>query len=342
MKSKNKAKNSSFNTILIAICSFVGVGFISGAEIWFYFARFGLASIFGVVIFGSLCFVLTWFCMSTSGLENMKVSKLKKKISIVGEMAVASAMVSGLFETTREIFEKWWIVVFIIAIATIIILYFLEQKSFTIYNYFVAIFIVFVIVSLFVFNNYLGVDFELNFDKNFSFKTIFFASVFACFYVFSNIAELRPILEKDSKKLSKKSKFKVSLILSLLLIFLVIMLEIVLVSRKEISKFSMPFLMVFKRENKIVLFVFLMGLVMTMISTAEACLMGIKDKIKFDINNEKFVKTIVIITSLIIGQIPFQIFIKIIYPLVAILNFLVFLIEIFEMRKIAKFKFKQN
>lgn len=251
-------------------------------------------------------------------------------------MIVASAMVSGLLETTREIFEKWWLIVFTLAIGTIIMLFFSEKKSFLIYNYFVAIFIVFVIVSLFIFNNYSSVNFSLNFDKNFSEKTLFLSGVFACFYVFSNIAELRPILENDTKNLTKKGKLKLSLILSLMLIFLVIALEIAIVSRKEIAKFSMPFLMVFKGEGKLVLFVFLIGLVMTMISTAEACLMGVKDKINFNKNNEKFVKIIVIITSLIIGQIPFQVFIKKIYPVVAILNFLVFLIEIFEMKKLKK------
>jgi uncharacterized membrane protein YkvI len=49
VKYENKAKNGWFNTCLIAICSFVGVGFISGAEIWFYFARFGISSVVGTV-----------------------------------------------------------------------------------------------------------------------------------------------------------------------------------------------------------------------------------------------------------------------------------------------------
>ena len=46
---KYEAKNSPFNVILIAVCSFVGVGFITGAEIWFYFARFGKNMIFSAI-----------------------------------------------------------------------------------------------------------------------------------------------------------------------------------------------------------------------------------------------------------------------------------------------------
>ena len=59
---KNKPQNNHFNLVLTAVCSFVGVGFISGAEIWFYFARFGKGIFFGIIMFAILCFTLVVGC----------------------------------------------------------------------------------------------------------------------------------------------------------------------------------------------------------------------------------------------------------------------------------------
>lgn len=338
MKRVNKVKNGIFNTILIAVCSFVGVGFITGAEIWFYFARFENASWFGVAIFGILSFILPMFCVSVGSTKDLKISRVKTKISIVGEMAVASAMVSGLFETTKLIFGNWWFLTFVIAINLIIFLFFYEKKSFLIYNYFVAIFIIFVIFSLFSFDNFSTVQNNSNYKRNFSYKNAFLACLFACFYVFSNISELRPILEKNSKHNTKKDNLKLCFILSLLLIFLVIALEFVFFRNIELSKFSMPFLILFKTKGGVSLLLFMIGLIMTMISTAESCLIGVNDKLNYDKKDEKFTKTIVIILLLIFGQLPFRFFIKLIYPIVAIFNFIIFLIEIFELKFISKNK----
>ena len=87
-----------------------------------------------------------------------------------------------------------------------------------------------------------------------------------------------------------------------------------------------------------VLWIYLIGLTMTMISTADACLIGVKNKIKFSKNDEKFTKIIVIILSLLFGQIPFKFFIEIIYPIVAVFNFFIFIFEIFESLKNRKLK----
>lgn len=338
MKCENKAKNGFFNTILIAICSFVGVGFITGAEIWFYFARFGLGSVVGLALFGLLIYYILSLSICKERAENSKIDKIKTKIMIVGELAVASAMVSGLFETSRQIFEKWWLLVFLLAIFVMSLLFILEKKSYVVYNYILAIFIIFVIVRLFLINNKLNLNFEVNFMQNFGLKNVVLASVFSCIYVFSNVAELRPVLEENSKNYSQKQKKMMCLILALVLIFLAFTLIIQFFKNENLSTFSMPFLELFKVTGGLGLWVFLAGLVMTMISTADACLIGVKNKIKFSKNDEKFIKIIVILLSLIFGQIPFKFFVKIIYPFVAILNFFIFIFEIFENRKPKKIK----
>ena len=338
MKYENKAKNGWFNTCLIAICSFVGVGFISGAEIWFYFARFGISSVVGVVIFGLTIYFVLSLSICKNYAKNVKIEKLKTKILLVGEFFVASAMVSGLFEITKQIFDKWWLIAFLIAIFVMSMLFILEKKSYLIYNYILIIFIVFVVIQLFINNNQIIYKNSVDFNKNFNLKNVFLACVFSLVYVFSNVAEIRPVLEDNTANLTKKQKKNLCLTLSLMLIFLEFILVIQFLKNENLSKFSMPFLSLFKAKGGVVLLVYLIGLTMTMISTADACLIGVKNKLKFSKNNEIFVKIIVIILSLFIGQIPFRFFIKTIYPLVAILNFLIFVYEIFVAMKNKKLK----
>lgn len=334
MKCDNKAKNGILNTILIAICSFVGVGFITGAEMWFYFARFGFWALVGLFLFGILIYFILSLSICNHRVENSKLDKIKTKIMTLGELAVASAMVSGLFETTRQIFEKWWYLVFVLAIIVMSLLFFLEKKSYVVYNYILTIFILFVIIRLFLINNKLSINFNTNFIQNCGVKNAVLASVFSCIYVFSNVSELRPVLENNSTNLSIKQKKIMCLILSLLLIFLAFMLIIQFFVNAELSNYSMPFLKLFQKEGGLSLWVFLIGLVMTMISTADACLIGVKNKIKILKNDKNFTKLIVIFLSLIFGQIPFKFFVRIIYPIVAIFNLFIFIYEIFENRKI--------
>jgi len=336
MKKGLKVKNGVFDTVLVAVCSFVGVGFITGAEIWFYFARFGIASVFGVIVFGILVYVLASFAMREKSLNSSKVEKLKTKILILSELFVASAMVSGLQETTKTLFSNWWFAVFLFSIFLLIFLFWFEKKSFVLYNYFVAVFVIFVVVSLFLFNNnnlYNLSGFEIS---NFSLKSALYSLIFSCVYVFMNVSEIRPILEKNKNNFSNKKKNFVALSLSLTLILLIFILISMLLINNEIVKFSMPFLMSFKQKGGASLFVFLIGIILAMVSTAECCLIGTKDKLNFDKNDENFAKIIVIILSLILGQISFKIFIKVIYPILAVMNFFVFVLEIFESKKFKK------
>lgn len=320
---KNKVKNSPFNIVLLTICSFVGVGFITGVEIWFYFARFGLNMIFGVIYFTVLTFLLVYFALGESDAQNDRFIQFKRQISAVSELLIASAMISGLAEQSRLIFGNGWLIVFLISISIVFCLLWLGLKSFIFYNYFVAIFIVFVVIVLFRFNNNFLLDFEPKFSLNLSLKSIVFAGV----YIFMNIAEIKPILSEFSEKQNEKKKVLTALFVTGSLVFLMITLSFVLQNNRNISQNSMPFLLLFNNFGGVVEWVFLVGLIMTLISTAVACLIGVKNKLILKNNDEKFCKIIVIISALILGQIPFLVFIKIIYPIIAIFSFILFIFE---------------
>lgn len=321
---KNKAENWSFNVFLVAVCSFVGVGFITGAEIWFYFARFGVNMFAGVVVFAVVSFVLVYYSISPKRIQSKKFSRAKRAISALSEFLIASAMVSGLLEICQNLFGKLWCLVFVLAIFVVIFIYFKGIKSFIFYNYFVAIFVIFVITCLFLFNNKNNFDFSLDFN----FKELIYSAIFSLIYIFMNIAEVRPILAKYNQNNTQKNKVIFSLIFSLTLIFLVIILSFVLFLNKKIVEFSMPFLLYFKNNGKTLFYVFLIGLVMCLLSTLLSCLIGVEDKVATNENDKNFVKIIVIILSLIIGQISFRVFVMIIYPIIAILNFGLFIWEI--------------
>lgn len=321
---KNKAENWSFNVFLVAVCSFIGVGFITGAEIWFYFARFGVNLFAGIVVFAVVSFVLVYYSISPKQIQNEKFLRVKRAISALSEFLIASAMVSGLLEICQDLFGRLWFIVFLLAICVVIFIYFKGVNSFIIYNYFVAIFVIFILICLFLFNNKNTIDFSLNF----SIKEMIYSAIFSLIYIFMNIAEVRPILTKYNQNKKQNKKIFFSLIFSLTLIFLVIMLSFVLVSNKKIVNFSMPFLLYFKNNGRVLFLVFLVGLVMCLLSTLLSCLIGVEDKVFVNENDKNFVKIIVIILSLTIGQIPFRVFVMIVYPIIAVLNFGLFIWEI--------------
>lgn len=101
MKYKLGVKNGIFDAILVVICLFVGVGFISGAEIWFYIARFDMNEIFGLIVFGVLMFVISCFALSKKRKVESNNDKFKRKILLISELAVALDMISGLVKASK-------------------------------------------------------------------------------------------------------------------------------------------------------------------------------------------------------------------------------------------------
>lgn len=321
---ENQAKNSPFNAGLVAICSFIGVGFITGAEIWFYFARFGAALVFGVAIFAVLMVFLIVFALRPSETLSQKFLRFKRAIFAVSELLIASAMMSGLLETTKMLFSKAWLLVFLAAILVVCLLFYNNIKSFVIYNYFVAGFVIFVATFLLLNNNYNSVSLDIDLG----YKNITKSILFAALYVFMNIAEMRPIFNSVQGLKSKKRKYIFAICISLTLALFVILFGFTLFCNKDLTQFSMPFLLLFKNNGGAVYYIFLAGLVLAMISTAESCLIGANSRINLSKNDENFAKSVVIISSLILGQLPFTFFVRIVYPFIAGLNALLFVCEV--------------
>lgn len=326
---KNQAENNPFNVGLVAICSFIGVGFITGAEIWFYFARFGAGMLAGLVVFGVLMVLLIKFSLNSDKFQSAKLIRLKTAILGLSEFLIASAMTSGLLETSKTLFGKFWPLVFLCSILIVSFLFFKDLKSFVFYNYFVAFFVIFVIMFLLLNNNYNSLDFSFKIN----YKNITLSALFSGIYVFMNISEIRPILSNYQTLKTKRRKNIFAFIISLVLILSIITLSISLFCNVELVGYSMPLMLLFKNYGGAVYYIFLIGLVLAMISTAESCLIGVMGHLNFSKQDEIFYKIIVIILLLVSAQIPFAIFVKVVYPAIAILNFLLFLSELFVRSK---------
>ena len=324
----NEVKNSLFNSILLSVCGFVGAGFVSGAEIWFYFAKYNFNMLFGLIIFGILCFILVLYAQKTH-YENVKLKKARYLVSFVSEILIASAMISGIFYTSRILFCSLWFLVDVLSIGCLIFVFIKGIKFQKTYNYFIAVFLIFIIVVLFLFNNKTGVNYLFFQENNFNLKNAFLSCIFAVIYIFMNIATMRPIIESFDHKNRYKNKIMFAIILSLILILLIFMLSLFLWMNPNIVNKSMPFLLLFNNYGKLIKSLFLIGLMMCMISTSAVCFYGVCNRLN-DVNfDDKFNKFIVIISSLIIAQLPFRFFVKVIYPVVGIFNFLLFAIESF-------------
>lgn len=323
MSIKNKAKNDFFNTVLLSICSFVGAGFISGSEIWFYFARFGWALPIGLLVFGILCFLLCYFCQTSKTAFSPRVYKFKQTVAFISEILIAAAMISGMREVSKTLFPNFWLLAFLVSLVFISLLLLRGKTSFVCFNIFVGFFIIFVVVSLFLFDN----KTQTNFAAKISLNNITQAIVFAVVYIFMNIAEIKSILSENAENRTKKQKIVLSLILSSTLIFLIFTLSLALNKFADFKKKSMPFLLVFKAQGNVLLIIFLCGLLACMVSTAEACLIAAKNKLKFQKTSNNFACMLVILISLNLAIFPFEFFVKIVYPILAILNFIVFILE---------------
>ena len=106
MKCENKGKKGDFGLCLLLVGSMIGAGFITGAEIWQFFAKFGYGSLFGVVVFGCLSYLLVYFEARPKkelNKESLRLERVKKDVNFFSEIMVAAAMISGLKIISKQV-----------------------------------------------------------------------------------------------------------------------------------------------------------------------------------------------------------------------------------------------
>lgn len=326
MKYENNGKKGVFKLCLLLVGSMIGAGFITGVEIWQFFARFGWSCWFGVAVFGALSFLLVYnelIRKSKAEKSFSRFDRAKRKIDFFSEVMVASAMISGLKIIAKQLFNHNQIFVILLFIIVIFIILYKGFEMFSLYNYFVVGFALVVGVILLLLN------------KNYNFEHIesvnaqkgLFSMGFACFYIFMNISTIKPIISNYDANFNKKSAVKLSLIFACFMLILILIFVIFLQNNLYLTKSEMPLFELFSTKTKFKI-IFSFGVVCCMVSTCLACLFGVKREVTNKTHDNFFATIFSLILILILSFIPFSFFVSAIYVVIGILNLILFSCEL--------------
>lgn len=339
-KKKNNKTIEMINLVLMMIGSLVGVGFLSGAEIFEFFARFQKYSYLGILIFFVLMFILSYKILDSNNLNenalnmynfNKKIHKntsllkfrLKSIIVNFNVLMIASAMFSGLYELTNKLFYHNGIFIFLTCVFIVFYILIKGIGCFSKVNFFIVILLIFVTFVLIknLNNNYQTIT---NIKLDNSCNSITLSCLFPIVYIFMNIVEIQPVIKESGLKFNRKGKCVFSLCFSLILTTILFVFTLFLQNHMNLCNSAMPLLDFFKSEGGILYTIFTFGLLGGLISTLIACLIGVKRgfvRKNFSNTSASFVA---VFLALLIGIINFKFFVKIIYPIIGILNFIVF------------------
>lgn len=335
------------NLFLLMIGTVVGVGFVTGAEIYSFFARFSANSIFGLVCFFVLFFALTYKILIKNKKDenalkmqnfdkifskNTKLRKicLKNFLVFFNVLMIASAMFSGLKFVIFQLFFSNQILIFLFCVFFVFLCLFFGIKWLAKVNGVLILFLIFVVLSM-VFgmkncSHFATENCCNNFGDsiNLSFKNITLSLLFAGIYVFMNIVEIEPVIGEFKINFSKKQAVLFAGLYSFVLVLLLGIFCLFLNKFQFLTNQSMPLLSFFESLGKGKVLVFSMGLVLCLLTTLISCLIGIKksfiDK-KLTNLSASFLATIL---AMIVGMVPFSVFVNVIYPIIGIVNFVIY------------------
>lgn len=334
-----------FKLFVLMVGALVGVGFISGAEIYQFFARFKNGFIFGAITFFILLFVLISKVLNknTHCKTHLKMSNLNKNhakntfyqklriksfLQILSIVLVAGAMISGLRNLILNLLNNNYYLIFCICLTLVFFLLYFGVDQLVKFNCFV-IFIVVVIVfimtkSLAKNTTNLGEILGLNLGS-YSFKNITMPLLFSGVYVFMNIVQIQPVCEAVGIRQNKKSNIIYSLVFSLIMTFIVCLFVLFLSNHEYLCEYDMPLLTFFKiKGNKFLLSLFSVGMFACLISTLLSCLLGIKQGLKSVFSSNLWQTFLAVVLALFVGMLDFSVFISIIYPVIGVINFIIF------------------
>lgn len=330
---------------LIMFCSFVGVGFVSGAEIYEFFLKFGNSFYLGLIVFFILVFVIIYkmiyyskiskntliahnFTQKNTFLKNNQ-TKLKDKNNVkyiikeivfgVNSFVISGAMFAGLKYFLRDIFSEQFIAIYLVSLIVVFLILVFGVKLLSLFDVMVFIFIL-VLFVYYIFNIKLTFNVKIH---DFLSKNALFSIFFSILYVFMNLLQMQPLIEISTSRFETKADCKkfsiaVSCILTSFLLVFILMLK----SNFFAVNSSMPFLEIFKQFGGTLQILFCIGLVFAIVSTQVSGLIGLKDKLEKLISlKNTLLSFFIFVICFVFGLIPFKVFVSIIYPILGVINF---------------------
>lgn len=385
----NKLKvKEYFHLFILIFCAIVGVGFVSGAEIYNYFAKYGNFGYFGAIIFFVAVYIVlnvilinimnfrqNSFINKTKikegekfknktiennqfdkinfnnedllKIKNVNFQKIKLKIYNVvvffNVLIFSGAMISGLKNFTKNLFYHNYFIVFLGLIFSVFILLFVGVKWLKKVDYFVILFVIFLLFCIIFDLKIKGFeesflknknDFILNFSNQIvrlrgdCIRKLLSSVMLPVFYVFTNMFQIQPLIESSEIRLKTKKECRLfALLFAGILSFIVVIFIVFFNLNKEIIGCSMPFLEYFKTKNGAIRNVYVLGLLFALISTFVSCLIGVKQNVMKRFKFGNFKATIFsFFLAVLVGFLPYKIFIEIVYPSMGLINLIVFVL----------------
>lgn len=347
--------------LALLICSIVGVGFVSGAEIYEFFVRFGEFKFVGI----AFVFIFT-FLLIYKILRNLQKAKNCKSIQILSKndiktieinkktvrslliflctCLVCGAMVSGLRVLSFGLFNKEGIILVVVVLLLAGLLLFLGLSSISKFDYLVLVFL-FILSIYFTFSKFSNQLEWSAYGSNLStasgLKLFFFSGFFGALYVFMNIIQAEPILHECNISLSKKKSAAFSALFATLVCCILFIFVNFASKNLFLADFSMPFLTHFAMRGGAMLVVFSIGLFLALVSGLLSALFAVKHflvsrikspytlnksgKSRLKVKYNLLFTALAILLSVGFGFINFDVYISIIYPIIGGVNFVILL-----------------
>lgn len=327
--------------LIMMTCAIVGVGFVSGAEIFEFYVRFKQFFILGVIVFFCLLFVLSRkvlfeFVNDDKCFKMQKSTKKYAKNTILVKnqikqfllwfncLLVSSAMFSGLNVLLKKIFFNNYIWVLLLSLVIIIFVVWIGVRGLKNLDYFVFLFMVFLtlfFIKNIFFNNVNEFDFSVDV---FDFKNCFGSIFFATLYVFMNIIQIHPILTEMDVKFSKKRAVVMSVLFSIFLTAILLSFCLFLRANNSLFSSEMPYLDYFDSAPAIVKVIFNVGLLFALVSSLIGSLFGVKRGVVRKFDSNIFASICSVVVAFALSFFGFKFYVSIVYPLIGIINFVIF------------------
>lgn len=363
MKEKFLRAKKHVDLLLIMVCCFIGVGFISGAEINRFFVQFGRWKIVGIITFFIVSFLLSFKILYSNKKKDFdknseevvllnKHDKMLKKhknkcfftildknlvkdfIVFLNVFFISGAMFSGLKNVIQKLFfNNYFLVLILFACALFLITYF-GVSFLSIMNVFSILFAS-IIAGCFIKEDSFSFITSIRLNSSAASGGIYvgFVSIFfAGLYVFMNVLQFEPIAKNSEVVCGRKKSFFYALLFSSILTFFLTIFTSAFNLESMNATEPMPFLTFFLKRGGTMGKIFPIGLLVCLLTTLSICLIGVKlwigKKVKYAQNekrNNNFVSTVFsLCLCLAISVVPFNVFVNFVYPLLGALNLLIF------------------
>ena len=107
---------------------------------------------------------------------------------------------------------------------------------------------------------------------------------------------------------------------------MVLILSLFLRGNRKLAEFEMPILAYFAESSTVLKTIFCFGIIFALLSTLVTCLLGVKRCVRNSIAGSTNLGAcfLSVMLAIIIGLLPYSFFTKSIYPIIGIINFIVF------------------